>query len=59
MEKDLYLERRLKVYHEQIKNEFNEGDMSSLEEQKELLGIAQTCIEISKNLTRLRKTFES
>lgn len=56
MEKNLYLESRLKVYHAQIKNEFTEGDISSVEAQKELLGIAQTCIEISKKLTHLRKT---
>ena len=51
---DKYLDE-LKNCHKQIKKGFYTSEaMPSLEEQKELLSIAQTCIELSKTLTQLR-----
>lgn len=49
-----YLDK-LRNCHEQIANEFiNSAGMPTLEEQRELLSIAQTCIALSKTLTELR-----
>lgn len=54
MERDLYLER-LKVYHEQMRNMFDDGGEPSDQAQRELLNIAQTCITISKKITWLKQ----
>lgn len=46
----------LRECHDQIANEFtNSVGMPTLEEQRVLLEIAQTCIALSKTLTELRK----
>lgn len=49
----------LKDCHDKIKNGFyNSEAMPTLGEQRELLMIAQTCINLSTQLTNLRKLAE-